>query len=197
MQVDCLVQVDDHTNNKNPLPATLAVDETRLSAPPQVSDASPPARLSLPSWPNFAGSPVAPGQIERHCLVFCSLPLGTTIRDITNRLGTPADQGGCGVFILSGTALPPFGPVSELFVIQFRSVHKARIASVGWDGLFENSFITPALQSLLSTITLTPYQLDHKATFIKQLNENAAEPTSLPQPSTHRGKVSTGRSAEP
>jgi hypothetical protein len=174
------VQVDDHANNKNPVPATLAVDETRLSAPPQVGDASPPARLSLPSQPNSASSPVAPGQIERHCLVFRSLPLRTTIRDIMNRLGTPADQGGCGVFILSSTALPPFDPVSKSFVIQFRSVHKAQIANVGWDGLFKNSFITPASQSLLSTITLTPYQPDHRATFVKQLNENAAEPTSLP-----------------
>ena len=130
-----------------------------------VSSVSLPVRLSTSPRYSTADS-------ETCHVVFSNLPLGITIDDVANKLRTPPREGSCGVSIVSSAALP-WDSVS--FVVQFESPHEARIARLGWDGLtfgYSCSAI-PAPQSLLSTVTLTPYRPKTADTFVEQ---NTAEP---------------------
>jgi hypothetical protein len=105
-------------------------------------------------------------QIETCYLVFQNLPLGTTIHDVAENLRTPVHLGGCGVSILSSAPLPSFSSASHSVVVQFGSIHEARIASMGWETVPSNSSIIPASHLLLSTITLVPYHRDGLGTHV-------------------------------
>jgi hypothetical protein len=145
-------QAETHDGDKN----LDVVPVHKVSLPAQ-SSKSPPY--------NTTDTLDISGQVEMPQVVFRNLPSGTTIDDVAKRLRAPPREGGCGVSILASAAIPPWDSVS--FVVQFESLHEARIARLGWNSLaLGSSSAMPAPQSLLSTVILTPYRPKTANTFV-------------------------------
>jgi hypothetical protein len=145
------------------------------NAMPVSKDPPPEPSLTSPQF-NAADSLDVPGQtLETLCVVFRNLPVETTIDDVAEKLRAPPREGGCGVSISSSAILPSLDCVS--FVVGFESLHEAKMARLGWDGLDlgHSSSAMPAPQSLLSVLTLTPYRPFSASTFVGQPNRNVIE----------------------
>jgi hypothetical protein len=153
-------QAETHDGDKN-----LDVVPVHKVSLPAHSSKSPPC--------NTTDTLDISSQVEMPQVVFQNLPSGTTIDDVAKRLRAPPREGGCGVSILASAAIPPWDSVS--FIVQFESLHEARIARLGWNSLALGSAV-PAPQSLLSTVILTPYRPKTANTFVEQLNQNITKP---------------------
>jgi hypothetical protein len=168
---------ENRSTNDKPMSAIYADDDTHSSAPRSRNSVSQKLlHMSQPSPSTIsARPPILSFLTESTHLVFANLALGTTIHNVAKELRTPASEGGCGVSIVSSTALPANDSVS--FVVQFASIHEARIARAGWDGLHRDGLIVsirPAPSSLLRTITLTLYPPEDCIT--DQFQENTSSP---------------------
>lgn len=149
---------------------------------PHLSD----QQLRTSPLPELSSSP-HPTRLDTRYLVFQNLTPGVTIDDIAKRLGAPAAEGGCGVWIVSGAPIPS----SNLgaFVIEFASIHEARLAGAGWSSGNPGASVGPAPSPLLSTIEFKSYLRPSAELLLNQSSENPGqrsychEPSTLPQSS--------------
>jgi hypothetical protein len=162
----------DAMSHGNLLPAPPGQDNMHLLPTPQPDI---PASLTLSQLP-----PTQPSNLETRCLIFQNLALGVTIDDIAEGLGAPAARGGCGVLISSSAPIPSIN--SAAFVIEFGSIHEARLAWAGWSSRDSTASIGPASPSLASK--LTPYQRPLESTLLDRFETTSTRYKRTTQHST-------------
>jgi hypothetical protein len=156
-------------SHENPLPACpVGQDQERLPQPNNSTSTSP-ALSGLPPLSHFTFC----SNLETRYLIFQNLPwnLEVSFNNIVEGLNAPAAEGGCGISIMSYASIPSVE--SAAFVIEFASMHEARIAMAGWRSRHSATYVGPAPSSLLSTTTLVPYQQPLGGTLRHRFNKRS------------------------